>query len=263
MRLRRCARGGFSLLEMLIAMAITAIIVVLLSQVLNSTGALWKRAQRKIDAFREARTALLRMTSEIESTLAVDGLPSLALTGLYSQNDPAGSQGNQQAYLLLAAPNTGLSDVCAAGYFCSWEPELGGYVLRRYFADSDTVARRTRALIDADDIRFLPRQIYPPGRLRENSEILGAFIWNLRFEPLDAEGNPLPAYPQTYADGVLPAALQVSFDAISPRGPARLEGLEADPAFWFLPQSHIYLRQLAPLKQHFSARVALRFARPR
>lgn len=253
-------RSGFSLVELAIALSITALIIVLLSQMVGSTTALWKHSQRKIDAYRDARTILLRMKAELEMALAIDGMPALCLADLYQQDDPAGAAGNDQAFLLLPSSNSGQSDVCAVGYFCQWDKKTGGYALRRYFADSDAVNRRARDLIEADDLRFLPSQIYPPADLLENSEVLGEFIWNLRFEVVNSDGSIRREYPLVCAAGRLPAALQVSFDAISARGASQLSGLEAEPAFWFLPDSHIYRRRLAPLKQHFSARISLEFS---
>lgn len=56
---------AFTLIEMLVATAILAVIVVMLASVTNQASALWRRTTGKISQFREARAAFEAMTTRL------------------------------------------------------------------------------------------------------------------------------------------------------------------------------------------------------
>src|ERR1700677_4331589 len=63
---RRCCcrarAGGFSLLEMLVSMAILGLIMAIVLSMTQQTSSLWKNTSGKIEGFRNARTAFDAMT---------------------------------------------------------------------------------------------------------------------------------------------------------------------------------------------------------
>ena len=51
-------RGGFTLLEVLVSIAILAMLMVLVAAIFNSSSRLWKSAETKVSAFQSARAAV-------------------------------------------------------------------------------------------------------------------------------------------------------------------------------------------------------------
>ena len=60
---RRRTIGGFSLIEVLVAFAILALIMVMLVTIIEFTSKAWKRTTEKMQAFQESRAAFDRITS--------------------------------------------------------------------------------------------------------------------------------------------------------------------------------------------------------
>ena len=58
-------RAGFTLVELLVAMAILAIIMLLVTQMVGDTSKVWTKTSGKIDAFRQARLGFEEMTTEL------------------------------------------------------------------------------------------------------------------------------------------------------------------------------------------------------
>ena len=115
--------------------------------------------------------------------------------------------------LLSATPQPEKSNLHAVGYFCAWDPELRGPVLRRQTASAAETAGALRSLPRAAPFHFpwtlLPRDV--PG------EPLARCVWDLRV----LIPGPGPADPPVSADGLrfnreLPAWVEVRFKAVSP-----------------------------------------------
>jgi prepilin-type N-terminal cleavage/methylation domain-containing protein len=58
-------RGGFTLVEMLVAITILALIMVLAAQMIGATSKIWKNTTSKIEAFQSARDGFQLMTDEL------------------------------------------------------------------------------------------------------------------------------------------------------------------------------------------------------
>ena len=56
---------GFTLVELLVAMAVLALLVLCLSGITEQTGKLWRQTSARVEAFREARNAYEAMTRQI------------------------------------------------------------------------------------------------------------------------------------------------------------------------------------------------------
>ncbi len=63
--LTRGRSDAFTLVEMLVATAVLAAIVILLARITGETAAIWTRTTAKIDQFREARTAFEAITTRV------------------------------------------------------------------------------------------------------------------------------------------------------------------------------------------------------
>ena len=63
--IRRSDRSGFTLVELLVATAILAVVMLLVTRMIGDTGKIWSKTTAKIDAFRQARLGFELMTSEM------------------------------------------------------------------------------------------------------------------------------------------------------------------------------------------------------
>lgn len=106
---------AFTLLELLVAMAVLSIILVVLMNVVQSATALWRSSENRMETYREARAALQVMASDLANLV-----PSTN-TAHFRTNI---SSTNQLAFLAMlpqSSQGTGdLGDVCAVGYFVGY-----------------------------------------------------------------------------------------------------------------------------------------------
>ena len=266
--------AAFSLVELLVAMAILVLVVVVLSQILGSTQNLWRQSENRADPFRDARAALEVMSTDIARALLHDRAPVLVFESLYTQPaDPTGGTNNNQVYALGPVPpsaqGTGArSDICAVGFYCSWDAQRRAYVLRRHFVSSSNTLGILQTAFNnsTPPTPITPVSIFKPSHpaaAPAQDEDIAAYVWNLKVVPHDYTlgANPTAntTYPMTYRN-VLPAYVTVSFSAMSPQAARQLASQNVTPTVWFTPGDAIYKNQILPNSQVFSARIALRNA---
>ncbi|MFN0078457.1 MAG: Verru_Chthon cassette protein C [Prosthecobacter sp.] len=73
-------RAAFSLVEILVAMAITSLLLVLMAQMLSSTQLVWKNTRSSVGSFREARNAFETISRRVSQA---------TLNAYWGYNDPA------------------------------------------------------------------------------------------------------------------------------------------------------------------------------
>ena len=245
-------------MELLVAVTILLVVVVLLLRISSWVTDVWGRSMRRIEVFRDARAALRMMTEDLSTVYRQEGLPMVVFDNLYEENDPAGQENNRQVYALVYAPNTGLSDICSVGFYCAWDPEKNVYRLVRYFVDSDrTVDNLRSAGFDQEKRAYRTSDVFRPGVANETAETIAEGVWNLQATPLNAEGQRLDDYPIEYHGSELPAAIEISFDAVSPNAVRQLRETEMVSDYWFHPSSHLYESHIAPAMRRFETRVQL------
>ena len=233
---------AFTLAELLIATGITAIIVVLFGTMLGSLLNTASRANQRIDAFREARAALQMIERDFSNLVPTQWTPTLspitrpaayfALKNIYT--DP--EVGNQQIYGLIAvkaagSPTPSVGDVCAVGYYCRWEGNR--YTLRRFFRDSThTFGVLQNAVGYAAD-----SDLYDLNAADARNDILAAYVWDFKVATYDASGNLVTTYPyicdqSATTPTLLPAAIEISFNAMSPQAARTVMSVSSSPADW-------------------------------
>ena len=138
-RVKVCRRSvaAFTLVEILVAVAIVVFLVVVLAQIISSAQAIWRNSEARTDAFRDARAAIELISRDLSFALTDDRAPALALSNLYSDPNDAtvGPLHNQQVYSLIPMQNVGgpppgspvRSDICAIGFYCSWDNNRRAY----------------------------------------------------------------------------------------------------------------------------------------
>ncbi len=238
-------RGGnraraFSLVEILVTMAVTLLLVLVLLQIFSGTQDTWRRSEEQVDAYREARGALQFMARDLGATLqenyaqagggstsaAKPLLPTLLLQ--HAPDVPPEPNGplNEEVYCLTNIPNTGVSSLCAAGYYCEWMPDFmqgdhvpHAYALMRRSLDSNGLYQRIQAANTGSStipLKFDSLFTYA-GTPKANVTQLAAYIWDLRFR-IDTDLNDSSS--GTFPDGDAPTAPQDhSTDATTPKGP--------------------------------------------
>jgi hypothetical protein len=276
---RSCA--AFTLAELLIASGITVGIVLMLGWMLGSLMRSASHTTERVDAFRDARAALQMIERDLRniirtqwnpdpftsplvpcapSTVSTTGvtLPAayFALTSTpYTDPATAGNQ-NQQLYALVADRTSASSgDVCAVGYYCRWDDQLHAYSLRRFFRDSAT----TFTAMQGAGTYAGASVLYSPS---SNDPVLAAYVWNLQIGLYDAAGNRYATYP-CVCDGSAttpikpPAAIEISFNAISPQAARTVMSVSSSPNDWMDSTTQNYQRLILPHAYQFRSRINL------
>jgi type II secretory pathway pseudopilin PulG len=160
-RVKVCRRSvaAFTLAEILVAVAIVVFLVVVLAQIISSAQAIWRNSEARTDAFRDARAAIELISRDLSLALTNERAPVLALSPVYSDPNDAtiGPQHNRQVYALIPMQNVGdpppgsstRSDICAIGFYCSWDNTRRAYVLRKHILQSNPTFRRLQAAFGA------------------------------------------------------------------------------------------------------------------
>jgi len=249
------SEGGFTLVELLVAAGISVVIVVLLGTMLGSVLNTASRANQRIDAFRDARAALQMMQRDFANLVQTQWQPDpfasptptpgtsqpltrpLAYLALKNILDPTSA--NQEIYGAIGARNSGPGDLCLVGYYCSWDGRA--YSLRRFFRDSAA----SYAVLSSPSPMPSPSTYIPDSDLYKPNpspspgpadDVLARYVWNLRITAYDVNGNVL-SYPYTCDTSAVsatrpPAAIEISFNAMSPQAARTVMSVSSSPADW-------------------------------
>lgn len=221
---------GFTLVELLVAAAITILIVTLLGSMLATLMNTSSRASNRTDTFRDARAALQLMQRDFTSLVTARPAPYFQI-----DTDLAGPD-VRQIYGLIASKNqpAGISanvtgDVCAVRYYCSWDASARAYSLHRYFRNSDLTIKSFQASLSKGVLAYTNTgSLYYPTDAVD--EPVAAYAFNLRVTAFDASGQivnkavdsnghdttkaPYTCDPAGNSN-TLPATIEISFRAIS------------------------------------------------
>jgi hypothetical protein len=233
------------------------------------------------------------MARDLSLALTNNRAPTLALSNVFTQpNDPTvGPTNNRQVYALIPMRNAGdpapavappaptptpaRSDICAIGFYCSWDAARRAYVLRKHVLQSNPTFTTLQAAFGpptpTPPASISPAPVGPaiqatavyqpsnPATSPAEDEDVAAYVWDLRIVPYELiAGVPTPnnTYPVTYRS-TLPQYVEISFRAMSPQAARQLQGQNVGPDTWFNPISEIYRNQIVPNSQVFRARVRL------
>lgn len=276
---------GFTLVEMIVALAVTSVLTVMMLRMFTDSSTIWKREDDRLDTFREARAALQLMARELAAVNPVpevdptpgggEEFPALAVR--YHNDTPETEKttpGNQEIYGLGALPNRGKSDLCAFGYFCQWDDVKKCYVLRRQFADSDETFSRLQLVLKATapmnypaSFAFLYSRATPAnstGPVVEPVQDVATYVWDLQFTlpapaPTAAIPNPVPPkwLDQKIYARELPQWVEIRFKALGSSAARKLEGQTLTRSNWFDTTDVTYQRFILPGEQQFVTRVKL------
>ncbi len=280
----RRSRAAFTLVELLIATGITAGMVLMLGWMLGSLMSSASHTTARVDAFRDARAAMQMIERDLRNLVRTQWNPDpftnptpapcvastvsttrvtlpaayFALKSIYTDPATAGNQ-NQQLYALVADKTTGSTgDVCAVGYYCQWDNQLHAYTLRRFFRDSTAIF----ALMQGAGSYAADSVLYDLNAPDAKNDVLAAYVWNFNITIYDASGNRYTTYPcvcdgSATAATQLPAALEISFNAISPQAARTVMSVSSSANDWMDTTTQNYQRLIAPHTYQFRSRINL------
>ena len=270
------SRAAFTLVELLIATGITVAMVLMLGLMLGSLMGNASHATTRVDAFRDARAALQMIERDLRNLVRTQWSPDpfsspaptpgtvkpltlpaayFALDNIYT--DPAA--GNQQLYALVAAKTTASSgDVCAVGYYCRWDPQLHAYSLRRFLRDSTI----TYGVMKTAGSYATDSALYDLSALDVKNDVLAAYVWNLKITMYNSSGAVINTYPyvcdpNATTPQALPAAIEISFNAMSPQAAQAMMSVSSSPNDWMDTTTQNYQRLIAPHAYQFRSRINL------
>lgn|GEM_PF-6258553 len=130
---------GFTLVELLVALAITVLLVVILTSVVASTLGAWTQGRNRLDTYSTARQTLGRMTDELKGAIASSNMSGGTIQFVENASlsaVPAPTPGTAENVFFVAHhPNLGGGDLCAIAYSL----DSTTHQLKRAFRSSDQV----------------------------------------------------------------------------------------------------------------------------
>lgn len=259
---------AFTILELLVSMAVMSVLLVLLLGMVDGATKLWRENENRVDAYREARAALGIMSRDLRNALAgaTNTNHFLLNAGAFS-NLPASAitQTNtgSAVFFLSALPlnaqqrypdgSSNKSDVCQVGYFLAFDRTPAStnrsLNLYRYFRSSDT----TFTNLLATNL-FSGVTVGPAGEelLARNVTRFTARAYSL------TANNTLTAFPASNNTNTLPDVVEISVSAVNQDAAKKLGN---DVADWTTTNGPLYINVIRPVEQTFTTRINLN--RPR
>lgn len=259
MRFPRKSRQGFTIVELLVAATITVVIVVLLGTMFGSLMKTSMRANQRVDAFRDARAALQMMKRDLANLVRAQPSAYFAMSDVYAGDTNASATKNRQLYALCALKNqpagvaaNAAGDMCAVGYYCSWDADR--YTLRRHFRDSAATFAAFQK--NGSGVYLGPTGLYTP---KATDDLLATNVWNFQITAYKADGTVDTTYPLVINPAnptvVLPAAIEISFNAMSPEAARTIRSISTNPDDWMDTTKSNNQRLVAPYAYGFRTRI--------
>jgi prepilin-type N-terminal cleavage/methylation domain-containing protein len=199
--------AAFTMVELLVAMSILAVMMLLLLSIVNATTRMWRVSENRVDSYREARAALNVIDNDLQSILVSkkskffaldvkDGLPKSAVIAPKANNvffvTTLASDSQDSSDDNRNGKPDNLSEICIVGYFLAYDSPTFGKVepsmnLYRYFLSSD----QSMAVLKDEDA--LTKNISTaPGSV--NVEVLARNVLSLKINAflVGADGKPAP-----------------------------------------------------------------------
>lgn len=140
------APEGFTLIELMVSMALLSLLIVVLMGMVDSATKIWRVNENRVESYREARAAMNLIASDLRSAFASTNLK-------YFKTNAASSFGaspdDGAIFFLSSLPlsaqdeSSSLSEICEVGYYLRYgkgdlsTAKQEGYSLYRYFRESN------------------------------------------------------------------------------------------------------------------------------
>ena len=187
----RASRGrAFTLIELMVATAITSLLILGMTGVFDQAMKAWRLSSRRGDAEREVRAALSTIQRDFSSLMVSTNLPIYRITGASNNRyigprNPPDYNGNVAVFFLStlgtnqqATNNPG--DLCGVGYYIAWDQTARTYNLYRYLNSSRNQYEAVRLFISDPSALAAKLGLFRPSL--DTDEIVGANVVNFRVE---------------------------------------------------------------------------------
>lgn len=251
---------AFTILELLVAMAIFSLLIVMLMGMVDSASKLWRETENRVDSYREARAAINIISHDLANALAGTNLNAIRINeDAYSFLNNAETDTNSAAAIFFLSaqsatsqnPASNKSDVCQVGYFLAYDKTsaLAGVNsnvpktmnLYRYFLSSD----QTFAKLITGASSIFGNSI---GALDDEVELLARNITRFQIKALDTNGTPYVSTPTA----PLPPVIQIELTALNAETAKKL----VSKSDWIAPTGGL-VKVTAKNEQRFSTRVGI------
>ena len=250
---------GFTLLEMLVALAITSILVVLLVNVVSAALAVWEQGRNQIDTFANARQVLGRIADEISGAMAApaprivefsENLPSI-------QSSSPVANTSENLFFVAPYPNVMTGDLCIIAY----RHNNTTHVLERGFIDShDALSGSSLPSSTPSPTRY-QSSLYPNSNSVWKWRVIANGVLEFEIQSYSQQGldaitaptpTPIPSWNSTGSgvmSGNTPRQVIIRIKVVDDRTVAKLAGLS--------PGNATYDRLVKRAARQFTAGVLL------
>ena len=234
-------RAAFSLAELLIAVAVTSVLVVLLTSAVAAGLGVWQQGRGRIDVSSTTRQVLQRITDELTGAIAATGRAQFVenVASLRGTADAIPERA-ENVFFIAPMPNTQNGDLCVIAYRLNND----SHELQRGFADS------LQSWNAGGSARYMAGS-YPSSSLNWRTIATGVLEFELRAysqQDLDTNATPAPTW-NSETTGRVPRRVKVRIRAVDDAALARLRALT--------PGSPGYQQTMKQSAREFSADVAL------
>jgi type II secretory pathway component PulJ len=231
---------AFTLAELLVALAITSVLVILLVSVVSAAMNVWQQGRNQIDTFSNARQTLGRIADEVKGAIASGQIE-------FSENLP-GLQGSSTAqpgiseniFVVAPYPNSGAGDLCVIAY----RHNSDTHELQRAFLNSQNAWNIGSPRYQAAGYDFQrANNQWPDGTAQWRTIAQGVLEFEIRsysqYE-LDNDATPVPSWNSVNGDpsntsdttiiGNVPRRVVIRLKLIDDKALVRLNALPATGA---------------------------------
>jgi len=124
--------NGFTLAELLVALAITTVLVLLLVNVVSAALNIWEHGRNQIDTLANARQVLSRISDEIKGAIAAPAPNQIEFSENVSALGTSQTQTSENIFFVAPYPNSASGDLCVIAY----RHNATTHELQRAFVDS-------------------------------------------------------------------------------------------------------------------------------
>jgi type II secretory pathway component PulJ len=213
--------GAFTLIEMLVSMVVLLLLIIAMVALVESATGLWRDNERRTDACREARAALLVMARDLKNAVAGTNVGFMKFN---LESGAAGTNYGSNIFFLASLPLSAQaadsrSDVCEVGYFLAFDRTSAStnqtLNLFRYFRSSNHTFSNMSSLFTN----------VTTGAAGE--ELLARNVVGMKITPFSAIGGGWTTFAPS-ASAPLPEVIEITLLAIGHEATKRIE----DSASW-------------------------------
>jgi prepilin-type N-terminal cleavage/methylation domain-containing protein len=191
---------AFTLVEMLVALAITSVLVVLLVNVVSAALAVWEQGRNQIDTFANARQVLARIGDEISGAIAssspraVDFSENLTSIVAPSGTSPIPTK-SENVFFVAPYPNVDSGDLCVIAYRHN---NVAPYKLERGFIESHAACTGKTAASSTPSPTRYQSSLYPNSNTAWQWRTIATGVLEFEIQSysqadLDSTASPSPA----------------------------------------------------------------------